>query len=255
MDFKAIKYDNKYGEAVVIRPYVPQQDAAAALRLFNEAGWIERGKEPKALDDFFAAGLALVGEVDGSVECITSSANGDMRYLDEELPLEGVTCVITGLPARRKGLARRMTAELMMHNAAKGAAVSVLGVFDLGFYDRLGYGTAIYEHHAACDLSDLRPGPARTPVRRGTADRALRERRRCRRRRAPTRGSSGSNSAPGAPSSRRAVPAIRKSAGLSPAVPPRPHPGHRARRRSSAGCPHPSGERPPSAGYRASHRR
>jgi len=79
--------------------------------------------------------------------------------------LEGVTCVITGLPARRKGLARRMTAELMMHNAAKGAAVSVLGVFDLGFYDRLGYGTAIYEHHAACDLSDLRPGPARTPTR------------------------------------------------------------------------------------------
>lgn len=165
MEVQPISCKNSYGEDTVIRRYVPNKDYIAVHRLLKEVGWVDADSSSYEIDKFFSMGLTLVGEVNGSLECITASALGDMAYLDSKLALEAVTAVVTGMPARRKGLAQTMTAQLMMQNASNGVQVSALGVFDLGFYDRLGYATAPYQHRLVCDLSDLRAGPARTPVR------------------------------------------------------------------------------------------
>ena len=56
-------------------------------------------------------------------------------------------------------------------DAEQGAAVSALGVFDQGFYDRLGFGNGGYEVWRSFDPATLRvPVEARTPVRLGTDD-------------------------------------------------------------------------------------
>ena len=57
--------------------------------------------------------------------------------------------------------------------AADGAIVSALGMFEQGFYDRLGFGTGGYEHLVALDPSQLRfprPGRSRVPRRITTDD-------------------------------------------------------------------------------------
>ena len=170
MKIAPTEFKNSYGETTVIRQYVEGTDIKASYDLLREVGWVETDKHIEAFEKTFTAGLTLVGEINGSLECIASSTLGDMVYLDDQLSLDVVAAVVTGMPARRKGLAQMMTAQLMMHRAANGTEVSTLGVFDLGFYDRLGYGTTPYQHRLICDPSDLRVGQSRTPIRLSAED-------------------------------------------------------------------------------------
>ena len=63
-----------------------------------------------------------------------------MRYLDETLPFSCITGVTTSRVARKLGLAGKLTAVAVAHEAADGAAVVGLGMFEQGFYNRLGFG-------------------------------------------------------------------------------------------------------------------
>ena len=50
--------------------------------------------------------------------------------------------------------------------AADGAALSMLGIFDQGYYDRLDFGTGSYDHRVAVQPRDLRVRlPKRAPCR------------------------------------------------------------------------------------------
>ena len=76
----------------------------------------------------------------------------------------------TSLVARRTGLAGLLTAETLSRQAAAGAAVSALGIFDQGFYDRFGYGTGPYERWIDFDPANLRVPKDCRPPRRLTID-------------------------------------------------------------------------------------
>ncbi|MGC8960492.1 MAG: GNAT family N-acetyltransferase [Chloroflexia bacterium] len=157
----------------MLRSYDPERDYAAVLRIWQEAGWVPPGKE-EATAFMLSCGRPMVAELEGQAECFVQTVPGTLRYLEEELPFSGVAAVATSRVARRRGLAGRLTALAVALDAAEGALVSGLGVFEQGFYDRLGFGTGPYEHFASFDPAHLRiSARARIPRRLTPDDWAL----------------------------------------------------------------------------------
>ena len=156
-----------------IRKYNPETDFDGVARVWREIGWIESGSEnqERGLKLFAEQFYSLVAVVDGSPECFVSTGMGSMRYLDQDVSLSVVTAVNTSHVARRQGLARKLTAKAIAHDADAGAAVSALGMFDQGYYDRLGFGTGAYEYWHSIDPASLRvPVAPRPPKRLGVDD-------------------------------------------------------------------------------------
>lgn len=155
---------------MTFREYDRDRDRDAAFRIWREIGWTKPGQE-EVMDAALEAGRAMVAELNGSAECLVSSATGSMRYLDEELRFAGLTGVSTGRVARKQRLAGRLTALTVALDAADGVAVHGLGMFDQGFYDRLGYGTGSYEHDVRFDPAHLVvPASTRPPARLDASD-------------------------------------------------------------------------------------
>ena len=136
------------------RNYDPTKDKDAVHRIWREIGWLEKGKE-ELVDLFVECGRALVADLDGEAECLVISAPGTIRYLDEDLPFSCITGVITSRIARKQGLASGLTAHIVAADAAEGALVSGLGMFEQGYYDQLGFGSGGYEHWVNFDPSSL----------------------------------------------------------------------------------------------------
>ena len=137
------------------RNYDPEKDQKSAHRIFREVGWIEDGKEEKALDIFLSGSRALVADIHGEAECLVNSMPGEIRYLEQDLAFSAITGVTTSRIARKQGLAKRLTAQLIAADAAEGAQVSGLGIFEQGFYDLLGFGGGSYEHWISFDPAQL----------------------------------------------------------------------------------------------------
>lgn len=142
---------------IEFRTYDSERDRKATHRIWREVGWLKEGKEQEeAMDLFVQSGRALVAEVRGEAESLAMSLPGTLRYLDEELPFTGVSGVTTSRVARKQGLAGRLTAQLIAQEVAAGALVAGLGMFEQGFYNRLGFGTGPYEHWLGFDPAQLR---------------------------------------------------------------------------------------------------
>lgn len=152
------------------RDYDPKRDKEAVHRIWREIGWLREGQE-ESIDLFVEAGRALVAGINGEAECLVLSVPGTMRYLTEDLPLSALTSVATSRIARKQGLARCLTAQLVAADALDGAFVAGLGMFEQGFYNQLGFGTGGYEHVLDFDPADLRlKVKARTPIRIAPGD-------------------------------------------------------------------------------------
>ena len=157
---------------MTLRAYDATRDRAAIHRIWREIGWMDKGDE-EAVDLLIGAGRARVGEANGIPECVALSAPGTIRYLQEDLRLCAITTVATSLVARKLGLAKRLTAQMIALDAADGALVAGLGMFEQGYYDQLGFGTGGYEHMLAVDPAQLRlPNKPRVPRRVTPADAA-----------------------------------------------------------------------------------
>ncbi len=137
------------------RKYNHEKDLAASQRIWREVQWIDADSDEKFLAAFLKASRALVAELNGSAECLVSANSGQLRYLDEDLPLSIVASVTTSRIARKQGLAKKLTVQLIAEEAEAGAVVSTLGIFEQGFYDQLGYGTGSYEHRMSFDPADI----------------------------------------------------------------------------------------------------
>ena len=138
------------------REYDPVKDQDTTHRIWREIGWIENNDKHKtAMDIFLSGGRTLVADLNGAAECLAASMPGSLRYLNEDLKLSVVTAVTTSRIARKQGLAKRLTARLIAANAATGAQVSTLGMFEQGFYNKLGFGTGGYEHWLSFDPAQL----------------------------------------------------------------------------------------------------
>ncbi|MFP4051464.1 MAG: GNAT family N-acetyltransferase [Thermoplasmata archaeon] len=136
------------------RKYDPEKDKEAVHRIWKEIGWINEGDEEK-MDAFVKVSNASVTDLDGQPECLVLTVPGTIQYLNEELDLSVVTSVSTSRVARRQGFAAKLTAKAIADDAQEGADVSALGMFEQGFYNRLGYGTGNYENWIYFDPSDL----------------------------------------------------------------------------------------------------
>jgi hypothetical protein len=122
-------------------------------------GWLDDGKDGRkedALARFITCGRARVAEVNGEAECLVATAPGTLRYIDQDLPFSGVMSVVTSRVARKRGLAGRLTASTLAQDVAEGALVAGLGIFEQGFYNRLGFGSGGYEYWFSFDPARLR---------------------------------------------------------------------------------------------------
>ncbi|MEM9624041.1 MAG: GNAT family N-acetyltransferase [Pseudomonadota bacterium] len=154
-----------------IRDFDLAKDLDAVKRIWREVGWVEEDEEVQQLDYFFACGSTLLGTLDDVPECSVHIAPGDLYLGDTALPLCAVTAVTTSRIARGHAFAQRLTAAQLARGAGQGAAVAALGIFDQGFYDKLGFGTSAYDHSFILDPATLRIAERpRTPVRLTAAD-------------------------------------------------------------------------------------
>ena len=126
------------------REYNPDTDRAAVHRIWREVGWMSEGEE-EPTDLYLTGGRKWVAEIDGQPECLVQTMVASVRYLEEEVPGCTVGPTVTSHVARQRGLAKRLLAHMLALEAADGALLSVLGVFDQGFYNRLGFGTGSYD--------------------------------------------------------------------------------------------------------------
>ena len=153
-----------------IADYDAARDADAVKRIWREVGWIDAERE-HLVPRYFECGSSVVFRIDGSAECAVHTTPGKMRYLTEELRLAAITGVTTSRVARKLGAAQRLTARSLAAAAEAGAEVSALGMFEQGFYDRLGFGTGTCEHHFVFDPASLNTGAGfRPPCRLTAAD-------------------------------------------------------------------------------------
>ena len=169
-----------------IRPFDRDRDLEAIQRIWYEIGWIDSEAGAQAVADFVATGSCLTAAIDGEAECMAHTSAGLMRYvnagrnprlnpvlsaeINEDLPFCAVTAVMTSRIARRLGLALQLTAEQVATAALNGVPLAVLGVFDQGFYDRLGFGTGSYQSLHRFDPATLRVDAPFRPPKRLTKD-------------------------------------------------------------------------------------
>lgn len=151
---------------IVIESYDAERDKDAVVRIWREVGWIDSDSEAAAMEHFLTGTACLVARIDGEAECAVMTTPGTIRYQDADLPLSIVSGVTTSLVGRKLGLASKLTAQAVATSAEEGAAVSILGMFEQGFYDQFGFGSGSYEHHLRFDPASLQVEAAyRAPVR------------------------------------------------------------------------------------------
>lgn len=141
-----------------IRNFV-EGDREQLFRIWQEVGWISEDNR-EMFDIFIKASRVLVGELQGEVEVMVASAAGDIKYLEEPLPLHAVAGVTTGIAGRKKGLAGALTAQSMAREAQEGKLIAALGMFEQGYYNRLGFGNGSYEREISFDPVDLQIPPS-----------------------------------------------------------------------------------------------
>ena len=130
--------------SIEIRDFHIERDMASVQRIWREIGWSDSERTDQAMTAFFETGTTSVGLVNDEVECSVQAQSGSMRLDHEELPLCVIAAVTTSRVARGLSLAQQLTARELAMGQRRGEAVAVLGMFDQGFYNKLGFGTGAY---------------------------------------------------------------------------------------------------------------
>ena len=154
---------------ITFRPYDHNKDSRAALEVFKEVGWMERSGDRQtdaAMLAYLKTARSWVAALGGRTESLACTAPGEFRYLEESLRLCAVTAVVTSTVVRKLNCATRATAEAIADAAEEGAAIAELGVFEQGFYERLGFGAGSYEHWLDFDPATLKVGSPSRPAHR-----------------------------------------------------------------------------------------
>ncbi len=154
----------------MLRAFDRERDREACHRIWLESGWITK-EQTRWMDRFVDGGAAWVGELEGAAECLVVALSGQIRHLSDDLPFCCIGSVNTSRIGRKRGLAGRVTARAVAEQAAAGALVAGLGMFEQGFYDKLGFGSGPYENWIAFDPARLAMAvEPRVPERIGVDD-------------------------------------------------------------------------------------
>ena len=140
---------------VVVRRLDAQKDCAQIGRIWREIAWVEGEDEAKHLEHFLRDAVGFVALVRGEVEACVTAHQGVTLHQKQELSMWAVTSVTVSRVARRMGLAGRLTALLLAEGASRGYSIAMLGMFEQGFYDRLGFGTGSYERFLTFDPASV----------------------------------------------------------------------------------------------------
>jgi len=146
------------GDNIRIRSYDHKLDFEDIRKVWHEVGWMEF-ENTESMKIFFESGRTTVAEVNGHAESMALSITGGLLHQTNRLNLCVVGAVTTSHIARKLGLARKITACRIAEDAANGAHVSTLGMFEQDFYNTLGFGTAAYVHIATFQPSSLKKLP------------------------------------------------------------------------------------------------
>lgn len=155
-------------DQIEIRALDLDGDMSSLQRVWREIGWSDSERTDKSMRDFYAEGETGVAAINGDVECAVLTQTGTMRLDHDDLPACVVAAVTTSRIARGLSLAQKLTTRQLVHGQCSGAAVATLGMFDQGFYDKMGFGTGAYINEFSFDpgMLDVDAKP-RTPVRLG----------------------------------------------------------------------------------------
>ncbi len=155
---------------MTVRAY-EESDLPHIQRMWKEIGWATSSKEQAAMEWYVGEADVAVGLIDGEAEALAAVHDGMIRYVDTDLDLACVTAVTTSLIGRKRGLASETTARVVANALQRGVHVAALGMFEQGFYDRLGFGTSAYTNQMVFDPSSLVvDAPYRTPSRLSADD-------------------------------------------------------------------------------------
>lgn len=138
-----------------IHPYDESRDLKHLQRIWYEVGWVENESQAASMKDFLSVGSCLTARMNGEAECSVQTVPGTVCHMDRTLSLCAVTAVTTSRVARKQGFAQKLTALQLAAAASQGSQVAALGMFDQGFYDKLGFGTGAYEHQFTFDPASL----------------------------------------------------------------------------------------------------
>ena len=149
---------------ILIRDY-QEKDFKSIQRIWMECGWVEGGMD-STMQEIIKDSRIKVAEIDGSVEASAMATDGQMQYLDNVIKADIINAVTVSLVARKSGLANKALVALLANEAEKGVPLSALGMFEQGFYDKLGYGTGSYFRQLHVDPAELNiPVKCRIPKR------------------------------------------------------------------------------------------
>lgn len=157
---------------MVFRTYNKERDLKAIERIWIECGWIDdEDKEKKALEIFTSTSNCQVAEYNGSAESLIVLSPGNMLFGNRNLSLAAVSAVTVSRVLRKQGAALKLLASMIRNEIAKGTALTGLGMFEQGFYNRLGFATMGYEHWYSFDPSKIKVfKKGGIPVRLNTED-------------------------------------------------------------------------------------
>ena len=140
---------------VEIRDLDAVRDMPAIRRIWREIGWASDKRAEKQIPVFYKAGSCSVAAFDDEAECAVHAIPGQMQLDKTLLPLCVIAAVTTSRIGRGISLAQRLTARELAKARQRGDAVAVLGMFDQGFYNKVGFGTGAYVNEFALDPASL----------------------------------------------------------------------------------------------------
>lgn len=162
---------NRLSNETEIVDFDYDEDIAAVKRIWREIGWTDDENGDAQVERFYQVGKTLVAKIENGTECAVHTTQGTMRLDRTDLKLCAVTAVVTSRIARGQAFAKRLTALQLRAAAEAGAEVAALGMFDQGFYDKLGFGTGAYDNEFTFDPGTLRVARSvPTPRRLGVDD-------------------------------------------------------------------------------------
>ena len=156
------------------RPFDKDRDRADLVRIWSETGW-KKGQPDfdRGLDAYLKACDTIVEEHNGSMEVGASRTAGTLQFQTQQLPVVIIAGVYASVVCRQGGHASTLTAMQVAAGVADGAAVASLGIFDQGFYDRLGFSCCPYVRRMTIEPASLKVARLdRLPVRLSVDDAA-----------------------------------------------------------------------------------
>ncbi len=154
---------------MTMRPYDHERDFEHARRMWREAGWFEADREG-LLEASLPTWRGWVALLRQEAECFVGTTDCVMRHLEVDIPATCIGTVMTSRVGRRQGFGLRLTARALADDVRGGAILATLGIFDQGYYDKLGFGNGGPMRLTSFDPTKLRVAPPARPPLRLTKD-------------------------------------------------------------------------------------